>query len=234
MRKCLVHFICLLWTLACFLPTLALSEEDPAQKPVVQKLSDDVYQVGTAKLDKNKREIYLPGRVNMQKGLIELFACGPRGKLHESVLVLDVVPYHLQVALLLLGLEPGGGLEYQGDPRTPTGDPVHVWVEWDRPDSVALSPTVERHRAEELIYNLATKKPMKRTHWVFVGSKIVSGRFMAQIEQSLITTYHDPFTILDNPLPAGGDDTLYVVNEQVVPEPGTPVRVILKAVQKTK
>jgi hypothetical protein len=151
---------------------------------------------------------------------------------HESVLVLDIVPYHLQVALLLLGLEPGGGLEYQGDPRTPTGDPVEVWVAWDRSDSTNGPSVAVRHRAEDLIYNIAAKKPMQRTHWVFVGSEIVNGRFMAQIEQSLITTYHDPFTILDNPLPTGGDDTLYVVNEQVVPERGTPVRVTIKAIHQ--
>ena len=209
-------------------------DEGPPAKPQVEKLGDGRYRIGTVEVDQNKREVYLPGQINMDEGLVELFACGPRGKLHESVLKLDVVPYHLQVALLLLGLSPGKGVEFQGDTSIPTGDLVEVWVEWDQPDSPASSPKVERHRAEELIFNLKTEKTMERTDWVFVGSKIVDGRFMAQVEQSLITTFHDPYTILDNPLSTGGDDTLYIVNKEVVPVRETPVRMTLKAVQRSK
>ena len=235
MRKQPIRFAYLLGMLASLLAVPALSQDErQPEKPVVQKLSDGVYQIGTVQLDKNTQEIRLPGRVNMQEGLIELFACGPKGKLHESVLVLDIIPYHMQVALLLLGLEPGGGLAHQGDPDTPTGDPVEIWVEWDHSDSLSSSPMVRRHRAEELIYNIAREQPMQQTHWVFVGSKIVDGWFMAQVEQSLVTTYHNPYTILDNPSPSGGDDTLYIVNKEIVPEVGTPVQMIIKAVEQTE
>ena len=51
--------------------------------------------------------------------------------------------------------------------------------------------------------------------------------FMASIGQSYITTYHDPDTIIDNPLSTGGDDTLYEVNKDIVPPVGTPVIVEL-------
>ena len=211
-------------------PAPAAEEDAAPTKPVVEKLAEGRYLIGAVELDQNKREIYLSGQVNMQEGLIELFACGPRGKLHESVLVLDVVPYHLQVALILLGLKSGGGLEYQGDPRAPTGDPVEVWVEWDGADSTAAAPEMVQYRAEDMVYNVAKEQAMAHTPFVFAGSRIQDGRFVANVEQSLITTFHDPYAILDNPLPTGGDDTLYVVNQEVVPPRGTPVRVTLKAV----
>ena len=123
-------------TIAVFLLALCVlvdssfsQEQDTLQKekePSVVKLRDGIYKIGPILLDRNKDEVSLNGEVNMRKGLIEYLACARRGKLHESVLVLDVEPYQLQVALLLLGLEPRGNLEYQGDPRTPQGDSVEV------------------------------------------------------------------------------------------------------------
>ncbi len=194
------------------------------RKPQVRKLADGVYRVGTVTLNREKREIYIDGEVNMQSGMIELLACAWGGKQHESVLVLDVVPHHLQVALLLLGLEPGGHkLEYQGDPRTPEGDSLEVWVEWEQ------NGTVKRVRGEDLVYNIPQKRSMKHTPWVFAGSVIYDGRFMADEDRSIITTFHDPLTIIDNPLSTGGDDTIYRVNEKMVPKVGTPVKLILKA-----
>ena len=177
MRKWSILFTGLAWMLVCSFPIPVASEEEQSQqeeqsqKAVVKKLADGKYLIGSVLVDKNAQEIHLPGKVNMQEGLIELFACGPRGKLHERVLVLDVVPYHLQVALLLLGLEPGGGLDYQGDPGIPAGDPVVVWVEWEQSDSLSSSSTVAHHRAEELIYNIAREQPMDQTHWVFVDPR---------------------------------------------------------------
>jgi hypothetical protein len=197
----------------------AISDESPQ----AVKLSEHLYQIGNIVMDTQQRCLYVPARVNMSKGLVELLVCGEMGKKHESVLVAEAAPEHIQVGLLVLGLEPGGGLEYQGDPRAPKGDSVWIWVEWEKEGEH------KRLRAEELVLNYATEKPMQNTHWVFAGSEIVDGRFAASIEQSIVTTYHDPYTIIDNPLPTGGDDTLYGANEGVVPEVGDPMVLILKA-----
>ena len=124
-----------------------------------------------------------------------------------------------------MGLEPKGGLEYQGDPSSPQGDSVEIWVEWE------VNGKKERHRGEDLVFNIPTKRPMTQTPWVFTGSKIVKGTFMANVEQSLIATYNDPFAIINNPLPTGADDTVYRVNENIVPERGTPITVIIKPIR---
>jgi hypothetical protein len=157
----------------------------------------------------------------MSAGLVELLACTKIGKVHESVLTMDVEPIHLQTALILLGLEFVGGLRYQGDPLTPKGDRVQIWVEW------TVGGEVKRHRAEDLVYNRAKQASMEHTDWVFSGSRIKSGVFMSQATGTLITTYHDPDTILDNPLPEGKDDTVYISNSQVVPPKGTEVKMII-------
>lgn len=194
----------------------------------IEKISDSLYVVGSITLNSETRELILPGKVNMDSGLIELFACAPFGKIHESVLVLDIVPYHLQVCLLLLGLEYGANLKYQGDPATPLGDSVEVWARWRNGRETVLV------RAEDMIYDLTSKKTMPYTHWIFSGSRMANGVFMADMEGSLITTYHDPFTIIDNPLPSGSNDELYVVNHALTPPKKTPVEVIIKALSKAE
>ena len=207
---------------------LIAQEPESAQSTPIVKLSPNKYKIGNIFMDAKKRQLKLPGWVNMEKGVVELLACSPGGKRHESVLVLDIVPYHLQVSLLLLGLNYGANLQYQGDPNTPQGDSVEVWVRWK------FNKEEQLVRGEDLIYDLVGKKTMNHTHWIFSGSRIVNGTFMADMEGSLVTTYHDPFTIIDNPLPSGSNDELYVVNEKLVPPKDTPVEIILKAISKHK
>ncbi len=215
--------------LLCSTVRLTAQEQPPAAdssvsaNPII-KLDENRYQIGSLILDSKLRHITLKGKVNMQKGMIELLACAPGGKIHESVLVLDVVPYHLQVALLLLGLKYVGGVEYQGDPATPKGDSVTISVSWS---SQGKDTTV---RAEDLVWNIPKSTTMAHTPWIFVGSKTINGMYMADQEKSLITTYHDPFTIFDNPLSDGSNDELYQVNDRLVPPKGTPVTVIITAV----
>src|SRR5579872_5526193 len=90
----------------------------PAVPPLpadAEKIGDDVYRLGKLTVDLKSKTATCHGKINMQRGVVEYFACAPHGKLHESVLEVDVRPLHLQLALILLGLEPEGGLRYQGD-----------------------------------------------------------------------------------------------------------------------
>ena len=195
------------------------------QEPSIVKLSEGVYKVGAVIIDRTQNEIRVEGEVNMQRGAIEYLACARGGKLHESVLVIDVKPYELQVALLLLGLEPGGNLEYQGDARTPQGDSLEIRVQWDEKGAM------KKHRAEDFVFNLAEKRAMTPTPWIFTGSKIENGVFVANVERSLVATYHDPYALINHPLPTGADDTVYKVNETLVPKKGTPVTVVVKSLK---
>lgn len=195
-----------------------------AEPPVIKKLAEGIFQVGGVTVNKPNGFVSVDGAVNMDDGLVEYLACGAMGKLHESVLVLHAQPYNLQVALLLLGLEPGDNpLERQGGPGVPEGDPVEIWVTWRSVDKKEV-----RQRAEELIFNIKKKKTMPHTHWIYTGSQIINGQFIAQVEQSIIATYHDPYAMFDHPLATGMDDTLYYANKQTVPPKGTPVTLVIK------
>ncbi|MEW6360353.1 MAG: YdjY domain-containing protein [Planctomycetota bacterium] len=193
----------------------------------VERLPDGRTRLGRVTIDARRRTIEFDGKVNMREGLVELLACTLDGKVHESVLVADVRPLHLQLALLTLGLNPGrnpGIPSDAGDKRKP-GDMATIEVSWMEGEK---RRTV---RAEELIWHRPQQRAMERTEWVFLGSVIEEGGIAADATGSLITTYHDPTAILENLLPTVADDTLYFANSRVAPPVGTKVTVTITAVK---
>ncbi len=231
-----LRLVCLFIISVYFLfPSISYSDSQVVENPIVEKKSTAIqqigpneYKIGAVVVDKNKKEMYVPGSVNMQTGLVEYLACHAEvGKLHESVLKFEAKPSDLQVALLLLGFKPKNNLKYQGDPTIPEGDRLEIWVEWKLPDK-----STKRVRAEELVCDPEKKKTMDKTYWVFTGSQIIDGQFMADIEGSLIATFRDPAAIINNPLPSGADDTRYVSNEKLLPSQGTEVVLIIKGTEQ--
>ena len=198
--------------------------------PPIQTLRPGVLQIGGIIVNKPEGYVTVPGKINMTEGLVEYLACGPFGKLHESIVMLDAEPFALQVALLLMGLEPGNKpITHQGAPETPVGAPVTLWISWED----AQKQTV-KYKAEDLILNKQTDKTMPPTTWVFTGSQILDGQFMAQVEQSIVAIFHDPFALLDHTGSTGSDDTNYFANSHVLPPRGTSITFTIKPSEKIK
>jgi len=208
-------------------------QADAREHARIRKIGPSLYQLGNVVLNVEARSVRCPGRVNMdQGGPIELLACLPRGKTHESVLTLDVEPKHLQVALKLLGMKEGRNpaVDYPEDGplrQRPAGDEALVFVEWRRADS---QPDGEprRCRAEKLLFNVEADTPQAEATWVFLGSRVTDGRFGADLDGSLVTTYHDPLAILELCAPTVNDDIYYFVNKDICPPLGTPVELIIE------
>ncbi|MDF1546090.1 MAG: YdjY domain-containing protein [bacterium] len=196
----------------------------PQANPVdqIEIVDSTTVRLGNIEIDRALGEISCPGSVNLDTGIVEYLAVAPGGKTHESVLVLDIKPMHLQLALLLLGLDYGQNLRYQGDTLLPVGDSVSIAVEWQGENG-----TTHRYPAHELIANYATGNKMPETGWIFTGSFVYEGGFAADGDGSLIATYTDPAAILNNPLPDRMDDTYLGVNSEIVPQVKTEIRMII-------
>jgi hypothetical protein len=225
--------LCNLWILSVFVFPLCLCVSSAAggslilaQKPLppVERITDNLYRVGGAVVDTAARTVTCRGEINMDNGPIEYLAIAPLGKTHESLLRVEVRPLHLQLALLLLGLEPKNVLKYQGDKTTPQGAPVEIRVRWQ--DATGKTQEV---RAEDLIVSMPGSKPMPPHNWVFTGSRVIREGFEADLGKSLVAVWHDPAAVLDNPL-SGGANNAYVVNARRTPKQGTPIEFVLKAV----
>lgn len=201
---------------ACLL-VAGLRADPPPVPPEAEKIGENRYRVGKLTVDLVSKTAVCAGKINMQRSTVEYLAVAPGGKRHESVLLLQVRPLHLQVGLILLGLEPRGGLRYQGDTQVPKGSPLDLWVSWQRGGRTV------KVAAGELVWDGAKRRPMGRGDWVFSGSRVDADGFVADRDLSLIGTYRDPGAIINNALPEGADDTVYKVNERVCPPAGTPV-----------
>jgi hypothetical protein len=204
-------------------PPLPKSKQEE-QKPALRRIDKNLYRVADITVDTKQRTVTFPAKVNLTQGILEVLICTEYGKTHESLLVTNVDPLHLNVAFLLLGLEGGNAVKYQGDPTKPVGSPVEIWLKVKKGDKEQLI------RTEDWVYNTHKNRPMLHTQWIYVGSVLTRDGFMAQREGQIATTFHDPFALIDNPLPGGGDDTVYVVHTKEVPPSGTPVTVVIKAV----
>ena len=189
-----------------------------------KQISENIYQLGNVVFDTSKREVTLSGEINIVGGEanIEFFACGKLGKTHESILIVDAEPIYILTALGVLDFTPGMNLSVEGDPRTPTGAPVDIWVEWSQGDEVVS------RRARELVWNAFTEQPMQETPWIFTGGRLKNNQFTAQLFHNIVAVYRDPDSLFNHPLPTGTDDRTYRVNTDVIPPKGTKVKIIIR------
>jgi len=223
-------FLCAIILLLCIKPAISKTNNTDAHlmnnaaESLVVKIDQDNYAIGNLKIDKRKKEIVIPGHVNMNKGVVEYLAVSPAGKTHEAILVLNIQPLHLQVALLLLGLEYGQNLGFQGDTTMPSGDSVSIYISWETESGDTVV-----HPVSKLIYDIPEDSPVPETRWIFTGSMIHNGMFMADVDGSIIATYSDPVAILNNPMAGRTDDTVYGINKTLIPAQGHKIIMIIKA-----
>ena len=202
-----------------------IAREADSSKAPIKQINETQFQLDNIFIDVAKQEVMLPAAVNMKDGLVEVFLCARGGKVHESVFVAEVVPYYLQVALILIGLKDGHDDLYKSSKFRVKGDSVEIWVDWK------TAGVTHSYRAEELIWNMTADTTMRKTSWVFTGSWVEQGRFIADDVKSLVTTYNDRAAIIDNPLTTGQNDEVYRANKKVLPTKETAVRITIKANQ---
>jgi hypothetical protein len=198
----------------------------PPASPV-ERLGPNLLRVGNVRVDTAKREASVTGVVNAATTLE--FIAGTKGgyKNYESALELDTNAINFNVALILIGLDPAHAVppRFHIDPVAPKGDPVEMWVEWDE------SGQRRRIRAEELVYDPATKNTLSEGPWVYTGSVFVkdSNGFQADLDGALIGFVHSPAPLIDSPRTAAGPYGANKFNPNLNLKPGTSVVLTVRA-----
>jgi len=208
------------------LPAPTLKDLEGESSPL-KKVSPGVFRLGDIEITKKDRSISFPAQVNMDKGLLEYLLVTRSGKTHESLFRTNVRPYDLQLAFLLLGYkESDKPLRYQGDPAIPKGEPVVIKITHTNADgkAVTINP-------EEWVVKMNQNKPqtVKKLDWVYTGSIVANGNFLAQAQGSIIAIFHDPIAMMDNVTKGGESDKVWFVREGTVPPPGTPVTLTIRS-----
>ena len=222
----------------------------PAPKPIESSVNaltnmplkmvlPGIFELGSVRMDKRQRTVTFPGSFNMDSGPLEYLLVTKWGKTHESVLRTEVEPFQIHVAMLLLadgtriptnnpsapaGNAPGGGGQFISNPSKDAipGDRVTIEVSW-----AAAGKRIQR-RGEELVFNIEKHATMTNAIWVYNGSRIWDGKFMAQLGGSIVSLVSDPDAQV-NSMTAGHDnDRIWNVNTNDLPGINTPVQITIK------
>jgi len=201
--------------------------------PSIKEVSPGVLQVGGVTLDKNTKTVSFPATVNMDHGVIEYLLVQTGGKTHESAFATKVDPYHLHLAMLLLGAKvpkqsgsaaPPGymSMEYLKTAPKLKGDGVIIQAHWKDGDKDAVA------NVEDFIFNDETKAAMTRGPWIYNGSMISNGVFLAQEDRSIVSLVTDPSALINNTRPGSENNQIWSVLSKKIPKAETPVEISLQ------
>ena len=219
-------------------------------------LSNIGWTDGHLQIQEKDQKLVLKGKISKAlgeyddhlKGAVEYLVCGRNGKEYESIIVVDATAKEIYEALGKLGVKTGtppGYDEEKDEPTPPTGTEFLIYAEWkvgDETEIVGAEDVVKKVRAEDLIFNVKTKKPMSRVTWIYSGSRIIadldSDDEDAMIPQAFMSNdlvalkRFDASALFQNPLPESEEENIYKKNEALMPKLGTPITLTIEVNRK--
>ena len=211
------------------LPPGSVPPGPPKAPDPIEKLGDNLFRLGSLRVDTSKREVTLSGKVNGAMTL-EFIANTKNGfKAYESAIELETNGLTFNLAMILIGLDKAHAKpsKFHFDPNPPAGDPLEVQVEWT---SEGIS---KRVRAEELLRDIDKGEGFTRGQWVYTGSGFLDdGRYLADLDGVLIGFVHDPSSIIEWTGSNGVGRYGHIgIDPKLGLAPGTPLTVTVRAIQ---
>lgn len=207
------------------------SATPPVTPSKVEKLTDSRLRIGTIDVDMAAKEVSVPGTIN-EAPVLEFLANTKGGyKNYESAIEADCSAIDFNLGLLLIGLDRDRAAarpRFHFDPIPPDGDSVEIWVSWK------AGTETKRSRADDLLYDISTKKSVSPGRWVYTGSRFMpkSTAFLADVDGVLIGFVHTPAPLIErvDQVPAYGNIAL---NPTLGLSPGTAVTLTVKALPRS-
>ena len=210
-------------------------------------LSNIAWADGHLEIKEKAQKLVLKGKISEAlgeydahlKGAVEYLVCGHNGKEYESIIVVDATAKEIYDALEKLGIAvgtPPGYNEEKDEPIPATGTEFLIYAEWKDGDKA------KKVRAEELIFNVKTQKPMQQVAWIYSGSRVVadldSDDEDAMIPQAFMSNdlvalkRFDASALFQNPLLEAEEENIYKKNDALLPKLGTPVTLTIEVNRK--
>ena len=210
-------------------------------------LSSIAWADGHLQIKEKEKKLVLKGKISEAlgeyeshlKGAVEYLVCGRNGKEYESIIVVDATAKEIYDALGKLDVqvgEPPGYDEEKDEPTPPKGTAVLIYAEWKS------GGETKKVRAEELVFNVKTQKPMSYTTWIYSGSRVVpdldSDDEDAMMPQAFMSNdlvalrLFDASALFQNPLPESQEENIYKKNDALLPKLGTPVTLTIEVNRK--
>ncbi|NDC53101.1 MAG: hypothetical protein EBZ74_02135 [Planctomycetia bacterium] len=202
----------------------AAAADGPDRHPDLTRLSpaEEVW------IDRDRKEVVVGGRIAIDQGPIEFFACPEGTKEHESIVSTRGSARLVHAALLAIGLEPGTPVSFDPEYVAASGPRIAVRVRWT--DAAGAAREVD---ARDWVRDVRTGRPLD-VDWVFAGSSFwtdpADGQEYYQADGGdLICVSNFPTATLDLPVESSqsNEALLFEAFAGRVPPRGADVELIL-------
>lgn len=184
-------------------------------------------------IDWGRRQVDVSARVVLREGLLELFACSPHTREHESIVAVQARPVRVYEALGLIGLQPGKPAHYDArlDTRVAASGSRLIlevtWVQQGHMQTASVWDWMADARTNELLVP---------REWVFSGSRpLPGGVFGADVEGTVACVVNFDTALIGLPDSYSADNSLLWVcaRTKAIPPIGTECRLVVRAVGDT-
>ena len=180
-------------------------------------------------LDWDEPAVRVEATVVLREGPLELFACSPQTREHESILAVEARPLHIFQAMGLIGLEAGLPpiyIEKRDQWQQAHGEPLDLRVEWRDGEKTRLI------KPGEWMIEKKTDKPPEKLEWVFAGSVVrEKGHFGADSDGTVVCVVDFDSALISLSTRHSADDSeLWLsANPAAVPPLGTRCTLIIRS-----
>jgi len=176
--------------------------------------------------------VEVDAEVVLREGPLELFACSPRTKEHESILVVPARPLHIHLAMGLIGLTPGKPLRFDEKAKRWEGPP--------RGDRIELRVRYSDERGTHIVASeqwVSDTKSLDRDRpivldWIFTGSiNQPDGRFAADADGTVacLVDFESALIALGSRHTADNEELWLTANTKAIPPRGTKCTLLIRS-----
>ena len=216
--------------------TLPAPDQPVAEtEPSIKELDAERLQIGEVIFNRKTREIRFPAAVNMAGNeLLEFAIVHSKGKVHESLLLTEVSPTHLNLAFKLLRYQASAEfypiLDEDGtvsnkfpevSDEVKAASRIDISVEWKQDGKE------RRAKLREWISHGSTGEAMAADPWVYGGSGIYEGKFMAEGSGDIAAIFLSNTALINFSGEDNNSDEVWLPFPKRVPPEGTKVTVTI-------
>jgi len=220
-----IPLLALIWGVLGIIPlTFAQSPDFKEKKlyPEIKVLSSGVYDFGGIIIDQNDLSFSFEAKCNQISGLVEYALVHENGKTHESLFTTKIAPRLIHACFLLLKQKPDNFLLKkekfsEQEISALRKKSLETWVKWDENGSSC------RKSLTSMTLNDLSKQTLKGKSFVFTGSKVVEGDYLAQMDGSIIAIYQDARAVINAIDELSSNDDVWLPNEVNLPPLGKNV-----------
>ena len=202
--------------------------EDLGELPVYPEIIQTrpgIFHFGAIEINKVKREISLPAVCNQTSGLIEYAMVHQKGKVHESLFRTSVSPRLIHATFLLLNEKPNSQFFHLFDqnPNLVKDFPaITVTAEWDDNGSK------KKEEISSMVLNQNNGAQLTNNVFVFTGSQVIGGQYLAEMDGSILAIYHDSRATINCSDPNSVSDDVWIANAKNMPTKDLAVVICFK------